>query len=409
VAERACALGLRFNISTRPEDTITSNGWFDFLASSRATIGCESGSSALDRRGEIQARIRWVQQRNPDMSFDEVSREMSPGWDNHRFFALGPRHLEAVITRTCQILVEGDYDGVLQPHRHYIPLRRDLGNLDEVLHMVRDHALIDQITARAYEEIYLSGRYSHARFAEQLEQAIENQALKARLRIPWWMARLALQTGLATYRAGRGAWCAVSRPWPLRAFDERIESSPFSLARLWRPVLYCKIARLLLREPLLRDALIRGWHCGIARPLARDLLKLLVLRRLVTGGAPDPLPFRIRWSVSSASVRIESVPSNAEPKTEGPSERDWSALKASLASGEVHRIEWDHSRIRAPIRYQAGSFRGADLWFPAGEGHAFNGLRAFGCDDADRVVTLLQYAAPSPRRECDKLPVAESA
>src|SRR3954451_15269756 len=53
VLERAEALGLSTDISTRPEDTVYGAGWLDFLMSGRATIGAESGSSGLDKRGEV--------------------------------------------------------------------------------------------------------------------------------------------------------------------------------------------------------------------------------------------------------------------------------------------------------------------------------------------------------------------
>ena len=40
---------------------------------------------------------------------------MPSGWDSYAFFAISPRHLEAVITKTAQVLVEGRYSGVLEP------------------------------------------------------------------------------------------------------------------------------------------------------------------------------------------------------------------------------------------------------------------------------------------------------
>ena len=56
-------------------------------------------------------------------------------WEDGRLqlFAISPRHLEACATRTCQVLVEGEYSGVLRPGEHYIPVRKDLSNLDDVL------------------------------------------------------------------------------------------------------------------------------------------------------------------------------------------------------------------------------------------------------------------------------------
>src|SRR5262249_11665861 len=149
---------------------------------------------------------------------------------------------------------------------------------------------------------------------------------------PWPVARFVLRAGLAAHRLGRWAGRSVARllalPFSLSLSLPDVSGAirPPPLARLWRPVHHGKIVRPLLRNPLLRGALRRGWQCGIARPLARDLLKLLVLRRLATGDIPDPVPFRIRWAGSSQSVRFESVPSNSRDAVLDQSEYDWPAL-----------------------------------------------------------------------------------
>jgi hypothetical protein len=172
--------GLRCDISTRPEDAITSAAWFDFLTGARTIVGIESGSSALDARGQIQAFIRCQLARDPDLTFEEVSRLLPPGWDDHRFFALGPRHFEAVYTKTVQLLVEGDYDGVLHPGRHYLPIRPDYANLDDVLEQVRDARLLQAIADRAYDEIYLSNRHTYAELSNRIDEIILSRAPKAR-------------------------------------------------------------------------------------------------------------------------------------------------------------------------------------------------------------------------------------
>lgn len=172
VVRRAAAHRLVVDISTRWEDTIFGDAWSEFLMSGRAVLGVESGSSVLDRRGELQARIRRLLAERPNLTFEEIERLMPPGWDAWTFFAISPRHLEAVVTKTCQVLVEGDYSGVLVPHRHYLPLRRDLANLNDVLEKLRDRELLRETAERAYQEIYLEGRYGYDDFARCIESAL---------------------------------------------------------------------------------------------------------------------------------------------------------------------------------------------------------------------------------------------
>jgi len=203
VAERATQRGLKCDISTHPKDTIVGNRWMRFLASGRAVIGCESGSSVLDRRGEIRARIQNLLVVNPQASYQEVARQMPAGWDDYRFFAISPRHFEAIITRTCQVLIEGSYDGILEPHKHYIPLKRDFSNLDEVLEKIRDDTCIGAITEQAYQDIYLSGKYSYRQFAKDIEQAIAEN-LPARRTGSMWLGNMILPIAkIAAWRSER--------------------------------------------------------------------------------------------------------------------------------------------------------------------------------------------------------------
>ena len=173
VRRAAVAQGLRCNISTRLEDTITGHQWLDFLASSRAVIGCESGSTCLDRRGEMKSRITRLLAEKPDLTFEEADRLLPPGWDDHRFLAVSPRHFEAVMTRTCQVLVKGRYDGILIPEKHYISVEPDFSNLHEVLERLRDARDLQEMVDRAYDDIIDSGRYTHKGLAIQLEAAID--------------------------------------------------------------------------------------------------------------------------------------------------------------------------------------------------------------------------------------------
>ena len=52
--------------------------------------------------------------------------------DNIPYRTISPRHFEASALRLCQILLEGKYSGVMRPMVHYIPLKKDFSNFDEV-------------------------------------------------------------------------------------------------------------------------------------------------------------------------------------------------------------------------------------------------------------------------------------
>jgi hypothetical protein len=188
VRARAGVLGLTTDISTRQEDTIYGEGWLDFLMSGRAVIGAESGSSVLDPHGEIQRRISGLVAQNPELTFAEVDAQMPRGWDSYAFFAIGPRHLEAVITKTAQVLVEGRYSGVLEPERHYIPVHRDFSNLDDALERLEDVDAVESMTERAYRDVYLSGRNNLSTLADRLSSEAQSRSGQ-RIAFPFALAR----------------------------------------------------------------------------------------------------------------------------------------------------------------------------------------------------------------------------
>jgi hypothetical protein len=172
-SERARGRGLAVDISTRDEDTVFGDDWFRFLARSKYTIGVEGGASILDRDGSVKACTEKFLASHPGASFEEVESACFAGRDGELDLrAISPRHLEACATRTCQILVEGAYDGVLKPGVHYLELRADFSNLDEVLATVERDDRRAAITEAAYRDIVASGRFEYAAFVAQIEQTI---------------------------------------------------------------------------------------------------------------------------------------------------------------------------------------------------------------------------------------------
>ena len=164
--------GLRCDISTRSEDAIVGEKWLDFLSSGRAVIGGEGGLTSLDWRGELRCQVEALQGNNPGLTFDQVSDRMPDGWDSFHFLTVTPRHFEAVITKTCQVLIVGDYKGVLEAGQHYLPLKRDFSNLDDVVKMLADEQQMERMVEQGYKDIYLSGKYSYRKLADLIEQVL---------------------------------------------------------------------------------------------------------------------------------------------------------------------------------------------------------------------------------------------
>ena len=175
IRERAEARGLRVDISTKAEDTFYGDDWYRFLASCRYTIGIEGGASILDRDGSVRACVDGRLEERPEAGFDELEAACFPGRDGElELYAISPRHLEACATRTAQILVEGDYAGILRPGVHYTALRRDLSNLDEVLDGVAVRRRCRRLgcPSRPTPTWSRPASYTYRRLVEQVEREL---------------------------------------------------------------------------------------------------------------------------------------------------------------------------------------------------------------------------------------------
>jgi len=159
--------GLITDISTELGDTLMGDDWFKFLLKCRYTIGVEGGASILDRDGTVKGRTDRFMASHPLAGFPEIEAECFPGRDGElSLFALSPRHLEACATGTCQILVEGEYNGILKSGVHYIELKRDFSNLGRVFDGIELGDSRETIANNARRDIIDSGEYSYRKFVD---------------------------------------------------------------------------------------------------------------------------------------------------------------------------------------------------------------------------------------------------
>lgn len=172
VFEQACrARSLRVDISTRTEDVIAGDAWFDYLLRCRSTIGVAGGASVLDRRGDIRRRVDAYLVEHPAASFEQTRQDCFPDEDHKLGLAcISPRHLEACATETLQFLVVGTFNGILRPWQHYVPIEKDFSNVDEALQVLADDEKVREITTRAYRDVVASARWSYRDFIGELER-----------------------------------------------------------------------------------------------------------------------------------------------------------------------------------------------------------------------------------------------
>ena len=146
--------GLQADIVLGEQGTLLGRAWRDFLNNSKFTLGSNSGSSMLDPRGDIQRCVRAYLRRSPNAGFDEVESKCFSGLDGkHSFTAISPRVLEAAVLESCQVLVEGEYSGIIRPWEDYIPIKPDASDFPEVLKAMTDRSLVSRLVSNCRQTI----------------------------------------------------------------------------------------------------------------------------------------------------------------------------------------------------------------------------------------------------------------
>ena len=159
VKARAPRLGLSVDIQYGRVDRESWNG---LLNAWRGIAGAESGTYFLERGDETRRRVVDFLREHPEAGWPEVrSRFFDRRPIAHSGKAISSRHFEALGTETVQVLVEGDYNGILEPDVHYLAVRKDLSNLDEVLRRFTDPEVRRAIAERGRELALEAHTYGH--------------------------------------------------------------------------------------------------------------------------------------------------------------------------------------------------------------------------------------------------------
>lgn len=161
------------------EKRIYGDQWYPFVESSKATLGTESGSNVFDDDGEIKRNVEKALAEDPELSYEEVhARYIGAREGKIKMNQISPRVFEAIALRTALVLFEGDYSNVIRPNVHYIPLKKDFSNLEDVLGKLTDDDYLQQLTERAYKDIILSKKYTYEQFIGSFDVLLSKRLAK---------------------------------------------------------------------------------------------------------------------------------------------------------------------------------------------------------------------------------------
>src|SRR5258708_1484763 len=316
--ELAPAYGLRCDIGLSEHDRIYGNRWIEFVSSSRATLGCESGASIADFDGRAERAVRADLRSHPGASYEEVHDAVLREYEgNVVVHVISPRVFEAASLGTALVMFPGEYSGAVKAGEHYIALEKDFSNMDEVVAQLRDDRIISAMTERAYVDLIKSRRWSYATFVAGFDQVVAEEAgvMRGRSRAPRWQMARAERTvrvpGLRVrlFRGAHRAWSRVSRSDPSMRFAVEYES------QIEKGLL---VIRTLIVDSDLRPLLRLGRRAGAPLDrLLREILELSLLRKAATGSLQSDQRFTLRteFDPDRKSVCFVSAPGGSPALT----------------------------------------------------------------------------------------------
>jgi hypothetical protein len=173
--------GLTTDIRTRERDRLSGRKWFDFLRECRYTLAVESDVQLFDVHGALgPAAETFVSLLKSDRltlrkagATDRILGLFGDlGDSSFRLAQISPRCFESIALRTGLILLEGNYSGLLEPHRHYIELKRDYSNVWDAVEQALDLDYTAELIARAYAEVAMQPELSYISFVRLIDRTI---------------------------------------------------------------------------------------------------------------------------------------------------------------------------------------------------------------------------------------------
>jgi hypothetical protein len=179
-------LNVNADVGASSSERIYGDAWYRAIGSSKTMLGTESGSNVFDFDGTLKNLIDEDIAKGHD--YNRIFKERLEKLESEvKMNQISPKVFEAILLKTVLILYEGEYSGILIPGRHYISLKKDFSNINEVVEAINDNNRLQEIADKAYSEIVQNPKYSYEYFIQNVfDREIDDNLLyvKSRSLIP---------------------------------------------------------------------------------------------------------------------------------------------------------------------------------------------------------------------------------
>ena len=397
--ELAPAYGLSCDIAWTEQDRIYGDQWIEFVASSRATLGTESGASIADFDGSVESAVLAYLAAHPGATYEEVHEAvLRPYEGNVVVHVISPRVFEAAALGTAMVFFPGEYSGVISPGDHYIVLDKDFSNMKEVASRLRDDDLVAAMTARAHDDLIKSGRWSYEAFIAEFDRVVEEEARTIRggaSAVRYRLARVerAMRVPPLRVRLVRGMHSTLRR---LRRRDRSMRFAIEYESQVEKGLLALRTA---VGDRDLRALFWIGRRSGAPLDrLLREILELSLLRKAAAGALTgQAFTLQTQFDGTRKALSFVSTPVGlAAP----PHDNQTDSIRDALHAGDVISIDWDHRALGGLIRIERPAME-VGIGFQGLE--TFSVLAAIGRQDPaalERAIApALAVREPSPRAD----------
>jgi len=172
--EHAKEYGLSTDISNDFSRRFLGEKWRSFLCSSKAVLGVEGHSGVVDFNKKIYDSAIEYERKNPLASFEKIERIFFNGLDGiYNTRSITPRHFEYAACRCLMFLYEGEYEGCLEPYKHYLPIQKDFSNIRDVISAFKNPIKAEEIINNAYKDIALNHTYHFKEYVAIFDRELD--------------------------------------------------------------------------------------------------------------------------------------------------------------------------------------------------------------------------------------------
>jgi hypothetical protein len=172
------------NIDCDGNNSIYGDEWFKTLGSSKTTLATDSGCNIFDIYGILRRKINiylGIEEythyipKGSKYSYTEVYEKFKDDFKQLEISQgqVSPKMFEAIMLGTVLVMYEGNYSGILLPDVHYIPLKKDYSNIEDVINKINNDNYLQEMADRAYNDIVISEKYSYKSFIRFFDSKIE--------------------------------------------------------------------------------------------------------------------------------------------------------------------------------------------------------------------------------------------